>query len=126
MAELAIPTDPVALVFPGQGSQFVGMGTILAGVSAAAQSTLDEADATLGFPLSELMASGPDDELEDTINAQPAILAVSIAAWRAMSEVSSPVAAIRRSWMPVRCTIHSSEVSTLLANSSLVTTRAGR
>jgi [acyl-carrier-protein] S-malonyltransferase len=86
MSELSLPTDPVALVFPGQGSQFVGMGAALAGASPAAQSTLDEADATLGFSLSELMASGPADELEDTINAQPAILAVSVAAWRAMTE----------------------------------------
>lgn len=76
----------VALVFPGQGSQFVGMGEELASVSPAAKRALDEADAILGFPLTELIFRGPAAELEDTINAQPAILAVSVAALAAVRE----------------------------------------
>jgi [acyl-carrier-protein] S-malonyltransferase len=76
----------VALVFPGQGSQFVGMGKALYDASAAARHVFDQADETLGFPLSRLCFHGPADELEDTINAQPAILTVSIAALEALRE----------------------------------------
>jgi [acyl-carrier-protein] S-malonyltransferase len=86
MSEPTLPSGPVALVFPGQGSQIVGMGKTLAEASPAANAILDETDAILGVPLTELMAGGPAEELEDTINAQPAILAVSVAAWRAMLE----------------------------------------
>jgi [acyl-carrier-protein] S-malonyltransferase len=76
----------VALVFPGQGSQFVGMGRELIEVSAAARKVYDEADKLLGFPLSRLMLNGPTEELEDTINAQPAILTASVAALEAIRE----------------------------------------
>lgn len=76
--------QPYALVFPGQGAQFVGMGTALTGASRVARETIDEADRVLDFPLSALMADGPADELEDTYNAQPAILAISVAAMRAV------------------------------------------
>lgn len=79
-------TGNVALVFPGQGSQFVGMGKALYDASAAARRIFDQADETLGFPLSRLCFHGPADELEDTINAQPAILTVSIAALEALKE----------------------------------------
>ena len=79
-------TGKVALVFPGQGSQFVGMGKALYDASAAARRVFDQADETLGFPLSKLCFHGPADELEDTINAQPAILTVSIAALEALKE----------------------------------------
>jgi [acyl-carrier-protein] S-malonyltransferase len=76
----------VALVFPGQGSQFVGMGKALYDASAAARRVFDQADEVLGFPLSRLCFHGPAEDLEDTINAQPAILTVSIAALEAMKE----------------------------------------
>lgn len=76
----------VALIFPGQGSQFVGMGLELAAMSPAAKRVLDQADAILGFPLTEIMFHGPAEILEDTINAQPAILAASVAALEAMQE----------------------------------------
>ncbi|MCC6314317.1 MAG: ACP S-malonyltransferase [Thermomicrobiales bacterium] len=76
----------VALVFPGQGSQFVGMGSVLYEQSAAARQVFDRADEILGFPLSRLCFDGPGAELEDTMNAQPAILTVSVAALEAIRE----------------------------------------
>jgi [acyl-carrier-protein] S-malonyltransferase len=77
---------PIALVFPGQGSQFVGMGTELAAASSAAAAAIDEANSVLGFDLKTLMTAGPAETLEDTYNAQPAILAISVAAYRAVQE----------------------------------------
>jgi [acyl-carrier-protein] S-malonyltransferase len=68
-----------AFVFPGQGSQYVGMGTALLERSPEAAAIMQRADAALGFPLSKLIAEGPADELDQTINAQPAILATSVA-----------------------------------------------
>ncbi len=76
----------VGLVFPGQGSQFVGMATKLAAASPAAQAIVAEADDLLGFSLSGLMSEGPAETLEDTINAQPAILTASVAALAAIRE----------------------------------------
>src|SRR4051794_14817374 len=76
--------DRYALVFPGQGSQIVGMGKDLVEASPAAREVLARADEVLGFPLSSLCFEGPAEELEDTYNAQPAILTVSIAALRAL------------------------------------------
>ena len=72
----------LALLFPGQGSQFVGMGKALHDASAAARAVFDEADAVLGFPISRLCFEGPEEELKATANTQPAILTHSIAAWR--------------------------------------------
>jgi len=73
-----------AYLFPGQGSQTVGMGLALAQRYAVAQETFAEADAILGFPLSRLCFEGPADALTATRNAQPAILTASIAALRAL------------------------------------------
>jgi len=72
----------LALLFPGQGSQFVGMGRQLAAESPAARAVFDEADDVLGFPISRLCFEGPEDELKLTSNTQPAILTHSIAALR--------------------------------------------
>ena len=72
----------LALLFPGQGSQFVGMGKALHQASAAARAVFDEADAVLGYPISRLCFEGPEEELKATANTQPAILTHSIAAWR--------------------------------------------
>jgi [acyl-carrier-protein] S-malonyltransferase len=75
-----------AFLFPGQGSQFAGMGKSLAGASAASRAVFEEADRTLGFPLSSLCFEGPEEELRQTANTQPALLAVSIAALAALKE----------------------------------------
>jgi [acyl-carrier-protein] S-malonyltransferase len=75
-----------AFLFPGQGSQFVGMGQPLAQASAAARHTFEEADECLGFALSTLCWEGPEAELTDTVNAQPALLTHSVAALRALHE----------------------------------------
>jgi [acyl-carrier-protein] S-malonyltransferase len=70
---------PVAFVFPGQGSQQVGMGKALADNFTAARSVFDEVDEALGQKLSRLMWDGPEDKLVLTENAQPALMAVSMA-----------------------------------------------
>jgi [acyl-carrier-protein] S-malonyltransferase len=76
----------VAFLFPGQGSQAVGMGRALADKFPAARHTFDEADEALGFSLSQLIFQGPEEELRLTENTQPAILTVSVAAWRVLAE----------------------------------------
>ncbi len=77
----------VAWVFPGQGSQEVGMGRDLAEASAAARRVLETADAVLGYPLSRLCLEGPEDTLRQTAHAQPAIFAVSLACLEAAREL---------------------------------------
>jgi [acyl-carrier-protein] S-malonyltransferase len=76
----------LAFIFPGQGSQRAGMGRDLAEGSTAARAAFDEADRALGFGLSDLCFNGPDEDLQLTANTQPAILAASVAAFRALSE----------------------------------------
>ena len=73
-----------ALLFPGQGSQYAGMGKSLADTCAEARAVFDEADAAVGFPLSKLCFEGPEEELKKTENTQPALLATSVAAWRVL------------------------------------------
>ena len=73
-------------VFPGQGSQSVGMGLELYHMSQAAREVFEEADDSLHFHLSQLIFQGPAAELQDTVNSQPAIMVVSIACWRAWEE----------------------------------------
>jgi [acyl-carrier-protein] S-malonyltransferase len=76
----------LALLFPGQGSQAAGMGKALAEQFPVAAQVFAEADEALGFKLSSLCFSGPDDELKLTANAQPAIVATSIAAFRVLEQ----------------------------------------
>ncbi len=78
--------SPVAFLFPGQGSQTVGMGKELAAMYPVAQQTFDEADAALGYKLSQLCCEGPEEKLKLTEITQPAILTVSVAAWRVLRE----------------------------------------
>ncbi len=75
-----------AFVFPGQGSQYVGMGKSLAEKFASARAIFDQADRTLGFSLSRLCFEGPAEMLQLTENMQPALLTVSVAAWRVLEE----------------------------------------
>src|SRR5687767_5362805 len=75
-----------AFLFPGQGSQFAGMGKSLADAFPVARAAFDEADAALGFPISELCFKGPEEDLKLTENTQPALLTVSTAAFRVLQE----------------------------------------
>ncbi|MBV9761373.1 MAG: ACP S-malonyltransferase [Acidobacteriaceae bacterium] len=75
-----------AFLFPGQGSQSAGMGKLLAERYPAARRAFEEADDALSFPLSQLCFEGPIEELTKTENTQPALLAVSIAAYRVLLE----------------------------------------
>ena len=81
----------LALIFPGQGSQHVGMAVALAEAEPRAADVLRQADEVLGFRLSALMANGPEDELTATKNAQPALLAHSVAVLRVAEERVGPV-----------------------------------
>ena len=76
----------LSFVFPGQGSQFAGMGRELYISSPAARAVFDAADRVLGFPLTDLCFNGPEDQLGDTQFAQPAIFTVSIAYLEAFRE----------------------------------------
>jgi len=83
-------TEPgrIAYVFPGQGSQTVGMGRDLYDAFKSAKAVIDQADEVLKWPLSRLFFEGPEEELRQTINAQPALLTVAFACLKAMEEVA--------------------------------------
>ena len=78
----------VAYIFPGQGAQWVGMGRDLYDNFDSAKAVFELADETLGYPLSQLCFEGPEDELRQTINAQPAILTVSLACLKATQDIA--------------------------------------
>ena len=83
---LNVPMSRLAFVFPGQGSQYVGMGQALAAASPAAAAVYAEADDALGESISQLTWTGPAETLDLTVNAQPALLATSIAYLAAIRE----------------------------------------
>ena len=102
-----------AFLFPGQGSQAVGMGRDLAAQFLVAKETFEEVDATLGFPFSQLMWEGPETELNETVNTQPALYVHSIAAYRTFSHLYPD-------FKPVAVAGHSlGELSALTASGAL-------
>ena len=112
MTVATAPTSKTAFLFPGQGSQKVGMGQALRDAYQESRAVFDEVDDALGYPLSKLCFEGPEAELTLTANAQPAILATSVAALRAL-EARSPL-------RPVAVAGHSlGEYSALVAAGAL-------
>jgi [acyl-carrier-protein] S-malonyltransferase len=104
-------TPKTAFLFPGQGSQYAGMGKGLAEQYPAARRVFDEADEALGFAISRLCFEGPEDQLKLTENTQPALLAVSIAAFEVLKQ---------HAWLPDAVAGHSlGEYSALVAAGSL-------
>jgi len=102
-----------AFIFPGQGSQTVGMGRDLAVAYPQAQQTFEEADDILGFALSRLMWDGPDTDLSDTLNTQPALYVHSVAVQRVFSHLYPD-------FKPVSVAGHSlGELSALTASGAL-------
>jgi [acyl-carrier-protein] S-malonyltransferase len=81
-----LASGPIAFLFPGQGSQVIGMGKELAEKYPIARQTFEEADEALGYKLSQLCFEGPEDQLRLTEITQPAILTVSVAAWRILND----------------------------------------
>ncbi|WKZ38099.1 MAG: ACP S-malonyltransferase [Anaerolineales bacterium] len=84
---MKINPHTTAFVFPGQGSQTVGMGKDLAEQYPVAKQTFEEADSILGFALSTIMWDGPDTDVNDTVNTQPALYVHSLAAFRTFSHL---------------------------------------
>jgi [acyl-carrier-protein] S-malonyltransferase len=110
---MSLAAKKIAFVFPGQGSQKVGMGRVWAEAVPAARAAFEEADEALGFPLSRLCWEGPEEELGLTENTQPALVATSIAIHRAL-------AALAPELMPVAMGGHSlGEYSALVAAEAL-------
>ena len=105
-----------AFIFPGQGSQAVGMGAALAEASRPARDVFDEVDEALGQNLFRLMREGPDEELKLTENAQPAIMAHSIAVFRTMgvqlAEIASFVAGHSLGEYSALCAARSFDIAT--------------
>lgn len=125
-------TTRVAFLFPGQGSQTVGMGADVFEASPAARRVFTEVDEALGFSLSQLCFAGPDETLRETINAQPAIVTVSLALLAALQETLSAQAPTTSfSWTtpltPAFTAGHSvGEYAALVASGSLALADAAR
>lgn len=112
-----------AWLFPGQGAQQVGMGRDLYESYAEAAAIFDEADVAIGRPLSRILFEGPDEQLRQTVNTQPAILVASLAAWAAAQAAGHAAMAEP----PVCLAGHSlGEYSALVAAQSLTVSEAVR
>lgn len=96
---LDIFDGPVAFLFPGQGAQAVGMGLDIYKGSPAAKKVFDEADKALAISLTEIMFEGPAEELERTVNSQPAILTMSLACLAAASEAAGQALETKATFM---------------------------
>jgi [acyl-carrier-protein] S-malonyltransferase len=108
-----LSSEQCSFLFPGQGSQSVGMGAALAKTYSIADETFLEADQILGFPLSQLTWEGPEEQLNDTVNTQPALFVHSIAALRVFQELNP-------AFQPAFVAGHSmGELSALVAAGSL-------
>lgn len=122
-------TTRVAFLFPGQGSQAVGMGADIVETSPAARRVFETVDQALGFALSQLCFTGPNETLRETINAQPAIVTVSLALLAALQETLSETSPL--SWTtpltPAFTVGHSvGEYAALVASGSLTLADAAR
>ncbi|MCL4530444.1 MAG: ACP S-malonyltransferase [Chloroflexi bacterium] len=110
---MKLDSKTTAFIFPGQGSQAVGMGKELASAYEAAQKTFEEADDVLHSPFSKLMWDGPEPELNDTINTQPALFVHSMASFRVFTHLNPD-------WKPAALAGHSlGELSALAAADAL-------
>lgn len=125
-------TTRVAFLFPGQGSQAVGMGADIFASSAAARNVFESVDEALGFSLSQLCFTGPDEVLRETVNAQPAIVTVSLALLAALQEalgaqIPAPVQAWSIPLTPAFTVGHSvGEYAALVVSGSLTLVDAVR
>jgi [acyl-carrier-protein] S-malonyltransferase len=125
-------TTKIAFLFPGQGSQAVGMGADIFASSPAARRVFESVDEALGFPLSQLCFAGPDETLRETINTQPAIVTVSLALLAALQEaLAEQMPTTSSSWTtpltPAFTAGHSvGEYAALVASGSLTLADAAR
>ncbi len=110
---MTVSPHEVAVLFPGQGSQYVGMGRALADAFPEARQTFAEADEVLGYALSRIMWEGPEDVLNQTVHTQPAVFVHAVAAWRVLK-------ARLGEWTPRFAAGHSlGELTTLVATEAL-------
>ena len=105
----------ISLIFPGQGSQFVGMGKDFYSSFTAAKDVFSEMDSTLNRSLTNIIFSGSDDELQNTINSQPSIMATSIAIYNTIIDQGL----INKEWIQCVAGHSLGEYSALVANESL-------